>query len=257
VQRRLAVMAVSLAAVAVAGGAVWAGVAPSSGKATPAPAATDTRPLAGVPASSTDAAAASSSDIVAVTSSAGAAPSSPIAVVTAASSAAAVSACQPENLGVTNPWGMDSGMGGGTVEIVFKNRGSKPCSLTGWPTVSTPGVRTKVQYETTTGAGFTVPVSHVVLTPGRSADAALDIFGVPNSTYSQACFGAGSWAVTLPGSHQPSTVAWPKYQGACPGGTVEVSPFYVPDPQSVSGFSSADPATISQLGPFDSPPTVP
>jgi hypothetical protein len=148
-------------------------------------------------------------------------------------------------------------MGGNTVEIVFRNVGSQPCSLVGWPTVSTPGMRTKVQYETTTGAGFMVPVSRIVLAPGASGDAALDLFGVPGSTYSQACFAAGSWSVTLPGSHQSALVPWPKYQGACPGGTVEVSPFYIPDPQSVTGFSSADPATISQLGPFDSPPTVP
>jgi hypothetical protein len=147
-------------------------------------------------------------------------------------------------------------MGGNTVEVVFENVGTQPCALAGWPTVSTPGMRTKVQYETTTGAGFMVPVSRIVLFPGKSGDAALDLFGIPGNTYSQACFGAGSWAVTLPGSSQPTMVPWPKYQGACPGGTVEVSPFYVPDPQSVTGFSSADPATISQLGPFDSPPTV-
>jgi hypothetical protein len=148
-------------------------------------------------------------------------------------------------------------MGGNTVEIAFRNISSQPCRLAGWPTVSTPGMRTKVQYETTTGAGFMVPVSRIVLAPEQSGDVALDLFGVPDSTYSQACFGAGSWAVTLPGSHQSTAVPWPKYQGACPGGTVEVSPFYIPDPESVTGFGSADPATISQLGPFDSPPTMP
>ena len=101
-----------------------------------------------------------------------------------------------------------------------------------------------------------VPVSSVVLDPGTSASAALDLFGVPGSTYSQACFEAGSWLVTPPGNSKAKSVPWPKYQGACPGGTVEVSPVYIPDPQSVTGFSSADPATISQLGPFDSPPAT-
>jgi hypothetical protein len=228
VRRGVAITAGSLTAVAVVGGAVWAGLAPSSGRA-----ATST------PINPPVVAAASTNHTTP--------PSSPVAVASMASSAAAVGICELPNLQVTNPWGFESGMGGSTVEVVFRNVGAQPCSLAGWPTVSTPGMHTKVQYQTTTGAGFMVPVSRIVLAPGESGDAALDLFGAPGNTYSQACFGAGSWAVTLPGSHQPTLVPWPKYQGACPGGTVEVSPFYIPDPESVTGFSSADPATISQL----------
>jgi hypothetical protein len=177
--------------------------------------------------------------------------------VPVSSNPAVVDVCKAQNLQLTNPPSLDSGMGGRTVEIVFQNTGTQPCSLIGWPTITTPGMRTKVQYQTTTGAGFTVPVSRVVLGPGESGSAALDLFGVPGSTYSQECFGAGSWAVTPPGSSEATSVPWPKYQGACPGGTVEVSPVYIPDPKSVTGFSSADPAAISQLGPFDSPPASP
>jgi hypothetical protein len=186
-------------------------------------------------------------------------PSSPAALapVGSSSSAPVVGACRTQDLQITNPSSLDGAMGGIVVEVVFRNVGLTPCSLIGWPTITTPGMHTKVQYQTVTGAGFMVPVSRIVLEPGESGSAALNLFGVPNSTYSQACFGAGSWAVTPPGSQQPTLVPWPKYQGACPGGTVLVSPVYIPDPQSVTGFSSADPANISQLGPFDSPPTMP
>jgi Protein of unknown function (DUF4232) len=243
--------------VAIAGGAIWAGVALSSGRAGPAIVAVATPRVSRPPVAASS--STKGSPVIAAASPSGAAPpSSPAAVPSPFHSVApVVTVCRSDNLQVTNPSGFESGMGGSTVEIVFQNIGSQSCSLVGWPAVSTPGMRTKVQYQTTTGAGFMVPVSRIVLAPGDSGDAALDLFGAPGSTYSQACFAAGSWAVTLPGSRQSALVPWPKYQGACPGGTVEVSPFYIPDPESVTGFSSADPASISQLGPFDSPPTVP
>ena len=233
-RRGLAVTAVSLAAVAVAGGAVWAGFALPSRKSTPAtvvaaaPSATGTTP-----------------------------PSSPIAVAstTSPSPTPAVAVCDAANLQFTNPPNEIAGAEGETVAIVFRNVGSQPCLLTGWPMIATPSLRTNVQYTTFTGAGFVVPVTRVVLQPGATGSAALDLFGHPGSTYSQECLGAGSWAVTLPGSRKPTAVPWPSYQGACPGGTILVSPFYAGDAVEI-GFGSADPSSIPLLGPFDSPPTL-
>jgi Protein of unknown function (DUF4232) len=245
VRRALAITAGILAAAAVASGAVWAGLARSSGRPTPATTAV-TSPIA------------VRSPVFATTSSAGAAPSSPVALASTASPSPtpAVAVCDAANLQMSNPQSLESGMGGLTVAIVFRNVGSQPCSLTGWPTIATPSLRTKVQYTTFTGAGFVVPVTRVVLQPGGAGSAALDLFGHPGSTYSQECFEVGSWAVTLPGSRKPTPVPWPSYQGACPGGTILVSPFYSGDAVEI-GFGSADPSSIPLLGPFDSPPTVP
>jgi Protein of unknown function (DUF4232) len=164
--------------------------------------------------------------------------------------------CKAGSLQFTNPSNAIAGAEGETVAIVFRNIGSQPCSLTGWPTISTPGLHTKVQYSTFTGAGFVVAVTRVVLQPGETGATALDIFGSPGSDYGTQCFAAGSWAVTLPGSHQGTSVPWPMYQGACPGGTVLVSPVYSGDQPEI-GFGSADPTSIPLLGPFDSPPASP
>ncbi len=195
---------------------------------------------------------------MAATSQAGAAPSSPVAVASTAgpSPTLAVAVCDAANLQFTNPSDAIAGAEGETVAIVFRNVGSQTCSLTGWPTIATPSLRTKVQYTTFTGAGFVVPVTRVVLQPGATGSAALDLFSHPDSAYSQECFEAGSWAVTLPGSRKPTRVPWPSYQGACPGGTILVSPFYSGDAVEI-GFGSADPSSIPLLGPFDSPPTLP
>jgi Protein of unknown function (DUF4232) len=175
---------------------------------------------------------------------------------TASSSIAPVDVCKAGNLQFTNPSNAIAGAEGVTVEIVFRNVGSQPCSLTGWPTIRTPGLHTKVQYSTFTGAGFEVAITRVVLQPGKTGATALDIFGSPGSDYGTQCFAAGSWAVTLPGSHQATSVPWPKYQGACPGGTLYVSPVYSGNQPEI-GFGSADPTSIPLLGPFDSPPASP
>ena len=164
--------------------------------------------------------------------------------------------CKAGSLQFTNPSNAIAGAEGETVAIVFRNIGSQPCSLMGWPTIRTPGLDTKVQYSTFTGAGFEVAVTRVVLQPGETGAAALDIFGSPGSGYGAQCFAAGSWAVTLPGSTQATSVPWPQYQGACPGGTIYVSPAYRGNEPEI-GNDSADPARIPQLGPFDSPPAVP
>jgi hypothetical protein len=235
VQRRLAATAASLAAVAIAGGAVWAGFALSSGKTTPEAAA----------ASSTSATASPFSPIAAA-SSAVAAPSSPVALTSTAtpSPPPAVAVCDAADLQFSNPSNAISGAEGETVAIVFRNIGSQPCSLTGWPTIRTPGLHTKVQYSTSTGAGFEVAVTRLVLQPQQTGATALDIFGIPGGDgYGEQCFAAGSWAVTLPGSHQTTSVSWPQYQGACPGGTILVSPFYLGDAVEI-GFDSADPSSI-------------
>jgi hypothetical protein len=230
-QRALAITAGSLAALAV-GGSVWAGLALSSGRTAPATAA-----------------AAASSERVR--------PSNAVAVTSASSSSApVVGICKPQNIQMSNPPSGVSGIGGVTVAIVFRNVGSQPCSLSGWPTIATPTLHTKVQYTTFTGAGFEVPVTRIVLQPGGTGSAALDLFGAPNSTYSQECFESGSWTVTLPGTQQPTVVPWPMQQGACPGGTILISPVYAGDAVEI-GFGSADPGSIPQLGPFDSPPAVP
>ncbi len=243
-RRGLAVTALSLTAVAIAGGAVWAGIALSAGKSTAATAA----------ASSASATTPPSSPVAAI-SSAEAAPSSLVALASTPSPPPTAAVCEAANLQMSNPQSLESGMGGLTVAIVFRNVGAQACSLTGWPTIATPSLRTKVQYTTFTGAGFVVPVTRVVLQPGATGSAALDLFSHPGSTYSQECFETGAWAVTLPGSHQPTRVPWPSYQGACPGGTILVSPFYFGDAVEI-GYGSADPS-IPLLGPFDSPPTVP
>ncbi|HEY5051121.1 MAG TPA: DUF4232 domain-containing protein [Acidothermaceae bacterium] len=164
--------------------------------------------------------------------------------------------CKAGSLQFTNPSNAIAGAEGETVAIVFRNMGPQPCSLTGWPTISTPGLHTKVQYSTFTGAGFEVAVSRLVLQPGETGATALDIFGSPGSDYGTQCFAAGWWAVTLPGSHQATSVPWPKYQGACPGGTIYVSPVYSGNQPEI-GFGSADPTSIPPLGPFDSPPASP
>jgi hypothetical protein len=247
--RVLAVTAVSLVAAAVAGGAVWAGVALSSGKASPAAVR-----AAAVPSTSET---TPPSSAVAATSSAGVAPPSPVALASTAtqSPTPAVAVCDAANLQMSNPQSLESGMGGLTVAIVFRNVGSQPCSLTGWPTIATPSFRTKVQYTTFTGAGFVVPVTRVVVQPGATGSAALDLYGL-NSSYGEQCSESGSWAVTIPGGQQPTLVPWPKQQGACPGGSILVSPIYAGDQVEI-GFGSADPSSIPLLGPFDSPPTVP
>ena len=246
-RRGVAVSAVSLVAVAIAGGAVWAGFALSSGKTAVATAA----------APSTSATTPPSSP-VAATSQAEAAPSSTAALASTAgpSPTPAVAVCDPAKLQLTNPWQLSGGMGSETVAIVIRNAGSQPCSLTGWPTISTVAMRTKVQYATSTAAGFVVPLTRVLLQPGGTGSVALNLFGRPGTTYSQACFAIGSWAVTLPGSRQSTIVPWPKYQGACPGGTVIVSPVYTGN-ALVIGFEPPDTSSIPLLGPFDSPPTVP
>jgi hypothetical protein len=247
--RVLAVTAVSLVAAAFAGGAVWAGVALSSGKASPAA-------VTAAPVPSTSQTTPPSSP-VAATSSAGAAPSSPVALASTASPSPtpAVAVCDAANLQMSNPSNAIAGAEGETVAIVLRNIGSQPCSLTGWPTIATPSLRTKLQYTTFTGAGFVVPVTRVVLQPGGTGSTALDLYGL-NSSYGEQCFESGSWAVTIPGGQQPTLVPWPKQQGACPGGSVLVSPFYAGDQVEI-GFGSADPSSMPLLGPFDSPPTVP
>jgi hypothetical protein len=245
-QRGLAITAGTLAAVAVAGGGIWASRALSSGPAAPTPvkvaAPSATSPLVVVPTPSQTMPP----------------PSSPAALASVVSSASApvVDVCRPQNLQMSNPQSLESGMGGLTVAIVFRNVGPQPCSLIGWPTIATPILHTKVQYTTFTGAGFEVPVTRIVLQPGGTGSAALDLFGRPGSTYSQECSGAGSWSVTPPGSEQPTIVPWPTYQGACPGGAILVSPVYLSDAVEI-GFGSADPTSIPLLGPFDSAPTVP
>ena len=181
----------------------------------------------------------------------------PTGDATASSSVAAViDVCKAESLQFTNPSNAIAGAEGETVAIVFRNIGSQPCSLTGWPTIRTPGLHTKVQYSTFTGAGFEVAVTRVVLQPGETGATALDVFGMPDSGYGTQCFAAGSWAVTLPGSHQATSVPWPKYQGACPGGTIYVSPVYSGNQPEI-GNDSTNPSSIPQLGPFDSPPASP
>ena len=181
----------------------------------------------------------------------------PTGDATASSSIAPVfDVCKAGSLQFANPSNAIAGAEGETVAIVFRNIGSQPCSLSGWPTIRTPGLHTKVQYSTFTGAGFEVAVTRIVLQPGATGATALDIFGSPGSGYGTQCFAAGSWAVTLPASHQATSVPWPKYQGACPGGTIYVSPVYSGNQPEI-GFDSANPSSIPQLGPFDSPPASP
>jgi Protein of unknown function (DUF4232) len=242
-RRGIGITAGSLAAVAIAGGGVWADVALSSGRAAPAAVKT-AAPTAPKPPA-----------VAAASTSHATPPSSPIALASMASSAAAVGVCRQQDLQFSNPPSLEGGMGGLTVAIVFRNTGTQPCSLIGWPTIATLSLRTKVQYTTFTGAGFVVPVTRIVLQPGGAGSAALDLYG-RNSSYGEQCAEVGSWAVTIPGSRQPTLVPWPKHQGACPGGSVLVSPVYAGDQVEI-GFGSADPSSIPLLGPFDSPPTMP
>jgi Protein of unknown function (DUF4232) len=145
-------------------------------------------------------------------------------------------------------------MGGETVAIVFRDVGSQPCSLIGWPTIATPGLKTTVQYATFTGAGFMVPVTRVVVSAGQSAAASLELYAAPGNAYG-GCDKPGSWAITPPGGDQPITVPWVRYQGACRGGTVIVSPVY-PGDLPEDGVDSLDPSQVPLLGPFSSPPPV-
>lgn len=144
-------------------------------------------------------------------------------------------------------------MGGETVAIVFRNIGSQPCSLIGWPTVTTPGLKTTAQYATWTGGGFVVPVTRVVVPTGQSAAASLELYG--HQTAYGGCDKPGSWAITPPGGDHPVTVAWVPDQGACLEGTVIVSPVYLGDTPE-NGFGSLDPSQVPQIGPLSSPPTV-
>jgi hypothetical protein len=143
-------------------------------------------------------------------------------------------------------------MGGATVAIVLRNVGLRPCSLIGWPTVTTPGLKTTVQYATWTGGGFVVPVTRVVVPTGQSAAASLELYAAPGNAYG-GCDKPGSWAITPPGGDHPVTVAWVQYQGACLDGTVIVSPMYLGD-QPESGFGSLNPSEVPQVGPLSSPP---
>jgi Protein of unknown function (DUF4232) len=183
----------------------------------------------------------------AATGSGAPAPSSP------APTSTAVAACVEKDLQLTDPWGPpQSGMGGETVAIVFRNTGSQSCSMIGWPTIATPGLKTEIQYATFTGAGFMVPVTRVVVPPGSSAAAALDLFAAPGNSYGE-CDKPGSWAITPPGGGQPIQLAWLQFQGACLDGTVIVSPVYSGDVPEI-GFGSLAPSQVPSLGPFSSPP---
>jgi len=165
------------------------------------------------------------------------------------------SVCQPGSLQLTNPSSLAGGMGGAIAVIVFRNAGSVACSMIGWPTIGSSNVATHVLYQTTTGAGFEVPVARVVLQPGESAASSLNLFGALGTTYGEQCAGAGSWMVTAPGAATSTSVPWPAHQGACPDGTVLVSPVYLGDQPNV-GFGSADPTSVPVLGPFSSPPPI-
>jgi hypothetical protein len=184
----------------------------------------------------------------AATSSPSAATSSP-----AAPTAAAIAGCRNQDLRITDPWGPpQSGMGGETVAIVFRNTGSQPCTMIGWPTIATPGLKTTIQYATSAGAGFVVPVTRVVVLPSKSAASALDLFAAPANTYGE-CDKPGSWAITPPGGGQPTEIPWLQFQGACLDGTVIVSPVYSGDVPEI-GFGSLSPSQVPLLGPFSSPP---
>jgi hypothetical protein len=87
----------------------------------------------------------------------------PTGDATASSSIAPViDVCKAGSLQFTNSSNAIAGTEGETVAIAFRNIGSQRCSLRGWPTISTPGLHTKVQYSTFTGAGFEVAVTRVV-----------------------------------------------------------------------------------------------
>jgi hypothetical protein len=188
--------------------------------------------------------------------------SSPL-IVPESSIAPIVATCAEKDLSIANPDGQVAGMGGVTVAIVFTNTGTQPCSLKGWPTITTPGLVTKVQYRTTTGAGFVVPVTTVTLQPGKQAASALDLFAAEGNTYGS-CSRAGSWSVAPPGADQPTTVAWHVDQGPCSDGAVLVSPIYLGALPEV-GFGSLDPRSVPpavasspgpQIAPASTPPSV-
>lgn len=164
-------------------------------------------------------------------------------------------ACRPSDLEISNPWSLQGGMGAIVVALVFRNVGSQPCAMAGWPKVAAAALHVRVLYQTTTGAGFEVPVTHVVVPPGGSAAVSLNLFGAPNSAYGSQCGEAGSWTVTIPGSTQPQSVPWVAGNGPCPDGTVLVSPVYSGDGPEV-GFGSADPQSVPALGPYSRPNSV-
>jgi hypothetical protein len=175
-------------------------------------------------------------------------------VAAASSTAAAVAACREGDLRITNSTGMPGGaMGQETVAIVFTNTGSHACSMIGWPTIATPGLKTTIEYATFTGAGFIAPVTRVVVQAGGTAAASLDLFAAPGNSYGE-CDKPGSWAITPPGGDKPTALAWMRYQGACLDGTVIVSPVY-PGNLGNEGFGSSAIGDAPSLGPFSSPPS--
>jgi hypothetical protein len=182
---------------------------------------------------------------------------SPIAVepivTPSESTTAAVAACLEKDLQITDAWDgpPGDGMGVATVAIVFRNTGSQPCSMIGWPTIATPGLKTTIQYATVT-QGFVVQVTRVVVPPGSSAAAAIDLIAPPGSSDDE-CGKPGSWAITPPGGDQPTELPWVRFDGACAGGTVTVSPVYLGDMPEV-GFGSLVPSDVPLIGPFSSPP---
>jgi hypothetical protein len=186
------------------------------------------------------------------TSSAAPATVSPASVAPAAT-AASVAACAEHDLQVTNSSGPPGGaMGGETVAIVFTNTSSQACSMIGWPTIATPGLKTRIEYATFTGAGFVVPVTRLVVRVGGSAAASLELYAAPGNSYGE-CDKPGSWAITPPGGGQPTQLPWVQFQGACLDGTVIVSPVYSGDVPE-NGFGSLAPSDVQELGPFSSPP---
>lgn len=180
---------------------------------------------------------------------------SPISVepIVTPSETTTAAACTEKNLQITDPWDgpPDVGMGVATVAIVFRNAGSQPCSMIGWPTIATPGLKTTIQYATVT-QGFVVQVTHVVVPAGGSAAAAIDLIAPPGSSNDE-CGKPGSWAITPPGGSQPVEYPWVRFDGPCAGGTVIVSPVYLGDMPEV-GFGSLVPSQVPLLGPFSSPP---
>jgi hypothetical protein len=166
----------------------------------------------------------------------------------------AVAPCLEKDLQITDPWEgpPDDGMDVATVAIVFRNSGAQSCSMIGWPTIATPGLKTTIQYATVT-QGFVVPVTRVVVPPGSSAAASIDLFAPPGSSDDE-CGKPGSWAITPPGGDQPTELPWVRFDGACLDGTVIVSPVYAGDMREV-GFGSLSPSQVPTLGPFSSPPS--
>jgi hypothetical protein len=175
------------------------------------------------------------------------------AVKSPATATAVTTACRESDLRITNSAGIPGGaMGGETVAVVFTNTGSQPCSMIGWPTIATPGLKTTIEYATFTAAGFMVPVTRVIVQPGGTAAASLELYAAPGNSYGE-CDKPGSWAITPPDGDQPTPLAWLQYQGACLDGTVIVSPVYLGDVPE-NGFGSLGPSQVPLLGPFSSPP---